>query len=69
MALIFFRTTTEAHQMQNKRLKTLDRSKSHLWIVGGGIAGMAAAEESDRVEEDVPTDMMDELRAMIIPQI
>ncbi len=29
--------------MQNKRLKTLDRSKSHLWIVGGGIAGMAAA--------------------------
>jgi oleate hydratase len=43
MALIFFRTTNEAHQMQNKRLKTLDRSKSHLWIVGGGIAGMAAA--------------------------
>lgn len=31
-------------------------------------AALAAAEESDRVEEDVPTDMMEDLQAMIIPQ-
>jgi len=29
--------------MQSKKLKKLDPSQSHLWIIGGGIAGMAAA--------------------------
>ncbi|HBO72190.1 MAG TPA: oleate hydratase, partial [Acinetobacter sp.] len=29
--------------MQSKKQNTLNTSKSHIWIVGGGIAGMAAA--------------------------
>ena len=29
--------------MQNKKRTPLDAQQSHLWIIGGGIAGMAAA--------------------------
>ena len=29
--------------MQNNKRSSLDPQQSHLWIIGGGIAGMAAA--------------------------
>ena len=29
--------------MQNKKRTPLDAQQTHLWIIGGGIAGMAAA--------------------------